>query len=334
METIRIGQTSIFSYGLAIAVSVAAAILLMLGREKRTGLKTETVLVFCTLAIPLCVAAAHTAFWLCSIDWMKKTAMNFWNFTSGGYMLYGALAGGLAAAFLASRISREPFGRIADAAAVPAALVIAGGRFAEYLVGAGYGVGVEEWFDPFSEWSMIPWENPEAICRFPFAVQEGYYGTWHFAINLWEGLAALVFLAVLLRMRKRENGGAASLLFLLYAICQIVFESMRRDEVIRWGFVRVSQLFSALVVLGILLLCWLKQPAEGRKMKELWLRLLMLVLSAGIVMLMEFVLDQKIEFMLWMRADVSYLVMAACCVWMLLNVLSLWRRAFPERASA
>lgn len=328
MQTFTIGSLKGWSYGLVLALSAAAALLMMLLRKRKTGLKTETVLVFGLLAVPLCIFTAHLAFWLCSLDWLKKTGASFWNFAGGGYMLYGAVAGGFLAAFLASRICGEPFGRIADAASAPAALMIATGRFAEYLVGAGYGSSVVEWFDPYEEWSMIAWEDPEPICRFPFAVQN-YYGTWRFSINLWEGLAAVIFLIVLLRLRKRKSGGSATLLLLMYAVCQIVFESMRRDEVILWGFVRVNQLFSALIVLGILILCWIKTPKAQRTARELVLRLVMLILAAGITMFMEFVLDQKIEFMLWMRADVSYLVMTACSVWMLLNVLALWRKAFP-----
>jgi prolipoprotein diacylglyceryltransferase len=244
-------------------------------------------------------------------------------------MLYGAVIGGFAAAFIASKVTGQAFGRIADAAAAPAALLIAAGRFAEYLIEAGFGSSVEEWFDPFEEWSMIAWENPEAICRFPFAVQN-YYGTWRFSINLLEGLAAIVFLIVLLRMKKRKTGGAASLLLLMYASCQILFESMRKDEVIIWGFVKANQLISALLVLGILIFCWLKLPKQQRSKRELTFRLVMLFLAAGIVMLMEFALDQKVSFLMWMRADLSYIVMAACCVWMLATVVPLWKKAFPR----
>ena len=85
-----------------------------------------------------------------------------------------------------------------------------------------------------------------------------------------------------------------------------------------------------LLVLGILVLCWLKQPKEQRKQKELWLRTGMLLAAAGIVMLMEFALDQKINFLLWMRADLSYIIMAVCCIWMLLTVLPVWRKAWPK----
>ena len=57
-----------------------------------------------------------------------------------------------------------------------------------------------------------------------------------------------------------------------------------------------------------------------------------LILLAGIMMLMEFVLDQKIGFLLWIRADLSYLIDAACCAGMIALVIPLWRKAFPEEA--
>ena len=319
------------SFGLVMLGAAAAALLLMFFLREKHDLRKRTVFVFGALAAVLCILLGRAAFWLCSLEWIPDSGLSFWDFLGSGYsyMLYGAVIGGFAAAFISSKITGQAFGRIADAAAAPAALLIAAGRFAEYLIEAGFGSSVEEWFDPFEEWSMIAWENPEPICRFPFAVQN-YYGTWRFSINLLEGLAAIVFLVVLLRMKKRKTGGAASLLLLMYASCQILFESMRKDEVIIWGFVKANQLISALLVLGILIFCWLKLPKQQRSKRELTFRLVMIFLAAGIVMLMEFALDQKVSFLMWMRADLSYIVMAACCVWMLATVVPLWKKAFPR----
>ncbi len=318
------------SFALVIAGAAVLALLLMLLQKKKTGIKAGTAFVFGAAAVPLCVLTGRAAFWICSIEWMKKINVSFWDFAGSGYsyMLYGAVIGGFAAAILAAKFSGEPFGRVADAAAAPAALLIAAGRFGEYLINAGFGARVAEWFDPFEEVSMIAWEDPSPICRFPLAVQN-YYGTWCFSINLWEGLAAVVFMIVLLTMKKRREGGASTLLMLMYAVCQITFESMRRDNVIIWGFVKANQLISALVVLGILILCWMKQPKEQRSEKQLWTRSAMLLIAAGIIILMEFALDLKINFLLWMRADLCYIVMAAACVWMLLTVLPVWRKAWP-----
>lgn len=317
------------TFGLLLAAAVVLALLLMLLTEKRNGLETGTILLFAGLAIPLCILMGRAAFWLCSLDWIKNSELSFWDFLGTGYsyMLYGALAGGIVAAFLTARIRRVPAGKIADAAAAPAALLIAVGRFAEYTIDAGFGTSILTWFDPEESWSMISWEDPEFICRFPFAVQN-YYGTWRFAINLWEGLAAILFVVVLLRLKNCRNGGKATLLLGMYAACQIVFESMRKDEVIIWGFVMANQLISMILLLGLLVLCWVKLPKAQRSGKELAGRLGLMLLGAGVIMLMEFALDQKINFLLWMRADLTYLIMAASCAWVLYQVVTVWKKAF------
>lgn len=316
------------SFALVLAGAALLSLLLMLLNQNRSGLSTGTVLLFWVLAVPLCVLSGRLAFWLCSMDWIRNSGYSFWDFFGTGYsyMLYGAVLGGGVAALVAAKITGGSFAEIADAAAVPAALTVAAGRFGEYLLGAGFGSGILEWFDPYESWSMIAWENPDPICRFPFAVQN-YYGTWRFSINLWEGLAAVVFLVILLCKKTRRKGSSASLLLLLYAACQICFESMRKDEVIIWGFVKANQLISAILVLGLLVLLWVKQPARLRKTGELVIRLGAVLLMLGVIMLMEFALDQKIQFLLWMRADLSYLVTALCCIGMILTVVPVWRRA-------
>ena len=318
-------------YGLVMLGAALCGLLIMILRRKNTGADLKAVFVFGAPAVPLCLLAGRAAFWLCSLSWITDSDRRFWDFLGSGYsyMLYGAIIGGFLAAFLASKITGTPFGRIADAAAAPAALLVAAGRFAEYMIDAGFGTSVEAWFDPYENWSMIAWEDPSPICRFPFAVQN-YYGTWRFSINLLEGIAALVFLVVLLVMKKRRSGGAASLFLLMYASCQILFESMRRDEVIIWGFVKANQLISAILVALLLVFFWLKTAPEKRTQAELWIRLALVVLLAGVGMLMEFALDEKIEFLHWMRADLSYIVLALCCAGMLAVALPLWRRAFPK----
>jgi prolipoprotein diacylglyceryltransferase len=159
------------TFALVIAGAALLALLLMFLQRKKTGIKPSTAFVFGTLAIPLCILIGRGAYWICSIEWMKKINVSFWDFAGSGYsyMLYGAVVGGFAAAFLTAKITGESFGRVADAAAAPAALLIAAGRFGEYLVNAGFGARILEWFDPYETWSMIPWEDPEPICRFPFA---------------------------------------------------------------------------------------------------------------------------------------------------------------------
>lgn len=312
----------------AMGAAILAALLLMVWTGRKRGVKGRTVAVFGILAVPLCALLGRAGYYLFSLSRMQVMGVGFFSMAPGGMMLYGAAAGGLLAAFLTGKITKTSFARIADAAAAPAALMIAAERFGEYLTGAGYGFSVTDWFDPWNSYgrSYIAWENPEILCRFPFAVQDSFYGDWVFAINLLEGIAAVVFLVILLRMKNRQAGGAAVLLGTMYAACQIVFESMREDEVLRMNFMKVSMLVSALVLLGMLIICLVRQKADW---KHAAARIGLLLLGAGVATGMEFALEQKISFLTWMRADLCYLVMTLGCLWMLFVIVKEWKVSFP-----
>lgn len=328
MTQFKAGSLTGYTWGAVVAAAVLVSLLLMALTGKKRGLKRGTVPLFGMLAIPLCVLLGRAGYYLCSLNRMKTIGVPFLNLAGGGMMLYGAVAGGLLAAFLTGKITKTPIGKIADCAAAPATLTLAAGRFAEYLTGAGYGFSVADWFDPWNTYnrSFIAWEEPEALCRFPFAVQDPFYGDWMFAINLLEGIAATVFLVVLLRMKNRKNGGAAALLLMMYAACQVVFESMREDEVLRLNFMKINMLISALVLLAVMIICLRKNGAEARHSVAMTV---LLFLLAGIATAMEFALEQKIGFLTWMRADLCYLVMGLACLSMLLLTVKEWKKAFP-----
>ena len=330
MTQFKAGSLTGYSWGAVMAAAALAALLLMALTGRKQGLKRGTVPLFGLLAIPLCVLLGRAGYYLCSLNRLRVTGVRFFDLAGGGMMLYGAAAGGMLAAFLTGKITKTSFGKIADCAAAPAALTIAAGRFAEYLTGAGFGFSVADWFDPWNTYnrSFIAWEEPEALCRFPFAVQDPFYGDWMFAINLLEGIAAVVFLVILLRMKPRQAGGAAALLLMMYAACQVVFESMREDEVLRLNFMKINMLVSALVLLGILILCLKKAGANPR---HALFATALLFLLAGVATAMEFALEQKIGFLTWMRADLCYLVMGLCSLGMLITVVKEWKKAFPVR---
>lgn len=331
MTALQWGPLTVYPFGLAAAGSAAACLLLMQLLSKREGLKQGTVSWFAVLAIPLAVVCGRIGYCLVTIDWMLEQGLDFFfRFQSGGYMMYGALLGAVLAGWLAGKITRQPMGNILDAAAAPAALLTAAFRMAEPLVGMGYGYDIEEWFDPFEEKCMVAWEDPSILYRFPLG-EQNYYGVWCFAIYLPEALTALAIFLTLLRMKKRRAGGKALLFVLLYAACQAFWESHRQDAVLKWGFVRASQLFSGAAVLIVLLICWRMLPREQRRPAAFWKGLCGILAGCGVVMAMEFALEQKISFLTWMRMDVCYVVMALGCALLFLSVLPLWKKAFPKQ---
>ena len=155
----------------------------------------------------------------------------------GGYLLYGALLG-MVCAVAACTHARETsgsgrLGAALDDLALPSLTVLALARLAEGLAGEGLG----------------NWVENEALWRLPFAAQN-VYGEYQWALFIPEAAAALLILAVV----SRKKAGRAQTALLLYAASQIVFESLRMDSVLKIGFVRVSQVLSAAVILVILLI--------------------------------------------------------------------------------
>ena len=330
METLAIGHIRLYPYGLAVALSAAAAFALMALLGKKQGLKKGTVSWFAVLSIPLALLIAHVGYSLVMLDWLRDQGMEFfWQFSRGGYMLYGALLGGILAGALTAKITRQPLGGILDAAAAPAALMIAVCRMAEPLVNLGYGYDIEEWFDPFEEKCLVAWEDPSLLFRFPLG-EQNYYGVWCFAVYLPEAVTALVIFFILICMKQRRPGGKALLMVLLYASIQPFWESMRQDAVLKWGFVRANQLFSGIAIVLVLVLCWRMLPKSQRRPALLWRTVGLILLSSGLVLVMEFALEKKIGFLTWMRMDVCYLVMALACLGFIFAVLPVWKKAFPR----
>ena len=323
---------TIYPYGLALAGAVLAGWLLLSRQAEQAGLKSGTAAWAALIMIPLGVLFARAGYWLVSWSRVTQLTVGFFDLRRGGFFLYGAMAGCALGLWITARITGESFPRLADAAAAPGALVICLSRLAENLAGTGFGRNILDWFSPWMQQSSIAWEDPSILFRFPFAMQDRY-GEWNFNIAVLEALAAGVILAALLRVRTARAGGRAVLLLALYASMQAILESMRQDAVLKWGMVRVSQLLSAVAVVLALILCAAPLLREGWRPVRFLPHLLGVMVSAGVITAMEFALEQKINFLTWMRMDVCYGVMALGCAGLWLSVRPVWKAAFQSNRS-
>ena len=288
------------AYALCLALSLAAGLALFFFLGKKREIGRDALWLTALLALPLGLLGARLFYCAARLYYFLEigleNALRLWD---GGYALWGAAGGAALAAVIAAKTEKQPLGKLMDVLAPPAALVIALTRFAEYFSGEGRGLYVDE----------------EALCFFPVSVYRADYGEWHLAGFVWEGLAALIILAVLLRGR-RKAGNTARLFLLLYSACQIWLESMRRDSALRWLFVRVSQLTAGLVIAGLMIAAvvrWMRKP-ENRRMKPAGIALCWAAVLAaiGICIAMEFSVEGKVfvDLPVW----AAYAIMAACCV--------------------
>ena len=322
----------VFPYGMAMAAAAAVALMLAAVNFHKAGLKKGSLSWLAMLAVPMAFFGARIGYCLAMLDWVAQQGVSFFfQFSRGGYMLYGALAGGLIAALLAARLSGERFAKMVDALSAPTLVMIALGRLAEGLAEQGYGWGIADWFTEDYGMSLVAMEDPSFFYRLPFGVPD-MYGNYNWAVFVFEALVACGLAVLVWRAVVRRDGGRAVLALLVYAASQELGESLRQDAVLRWGFVRINQILGAVVIVAVLALCYaLTSP---KKPKKLIVSVVGVVLGALLIIAMEFALEKKISAIEWVPMDVCYVFTTVGCLLLALSVYPLWRGAFGRDVKA
>jgi len=286
-------------YAVLLVCAFAAGLAVLFGTQRRAGLRADTAEIFALLALPLGLAGARVFYCLARLTLYMEiglgSVLRLWD---GGFALWGAVGGAVIAALLTAKITKQSAVKLLDALAAPAALTIAIARFAEFASGEGIGLEV----------------GHEFFQRFPFAVYDPEWEVWFFAIFIAEGIAALAIFAVLLMKKFRRDGDQAKLFLVLYCSAQILLESLRRDEFLRWLFVRVSQLTAVLVLGGLMfwaLYKWVRaDKAKRMPVKPLVINWVIFLVGVGVCIAMEFAVDKSANMPVWL----CYCIMAVCCV--------------------
>ncbi len=286
--------------GIWLSLGIGAVLSLALGwfRARKAGVCNGKI-ALATVLLPLFAAFfSHLLYCLMDAEYIISSySFGFlFAFWQQGYMFYGGLLGVALALLLAGGKHRM---EMLEAYAPSAALMIAAARIAEGFFGQGYG---EYWF-----------EEATFFCRLPFMAYDPYYEGWAWALFMAEALVALCLFAVLLCKKKTWPGDGALLLLGLYASAQIVLESLRRDEFLRWGFVRIEEVFSGVCILFVLI-CYCIRSGKGRKIGKSVCFAVFLAMAV-LCLLLEFATEGRIPFLLFLEVEHCYLAMVgACCV--------------------
>lgn len=160
-------------------------------------------------------------------------------FTDGGYSLLGAMFGAAAAitVFFLLRGEKHLILPALDAASLGGALGIAIGRWGNFLN--------EECFGDFVQ--------TPALQRFPFAVYISSYDDYCMALFFFESLLCLLLFVALFSLSGKVLSRPGAMLFLFlswYCGGRVIIESMRQDSMYI-GFVRVSQVMAALMLIAL-----------------------------------------------------------------------------------
>lgn len=238
-----------------------------------------------------------------SFYFMEMGPMSVLRTWEGGFMLYGAVLGALlGTAALAKRRGADVAATL-DEIACPGLLAVAVCRLGEFSAYEGVGTWIE---------------NP-LLMRLPFAVCNEY-GEWQLAVFLWAALAALILMGCMARVKAGTGERILSAL-LLYACCQVVLESLRMDSCLKVGFVRVSQVLSAVVILLVTLLRARRNGGEKMMIRRAAVVAALVALVGGI----EWALDKTV-----LSNILLYLVMIAASVGLAVNGMRFEKRGFTD----
>ena len=269
-------------YGLMIALGAAIAIGLAgaLGR-KRASCGYDVCLPLVSGVFALC--CSHWLFCVLRWSYVVNDLGEGWGFIfqfwKGGYTMYGAILGGLLGAFVYARAKRLPVAGAVDAIMPGAAVLLLLGRFAEQFTLQGRGTYVVN----------------EALSMLPFAV-ENEWGEMQVHVYVYEALAALAALIVMLVMLRRGKaapGRAAETGLTIISAAQVLLDSWRGDELIRFGFVRLNMICAAVTLACLMALRVYRAVKAGGVKPWTILRVVLLLLGAGAVLVVEFGLEGK-----------------------------------------
>ena len=288
----------------AIGALLGFCLFLFLARKQ----KKPAVALAAVLAVPLGLLGAR-AFYVVA-RWSLFAEIGFHNFfrsaeedyaywgSANGAAFWGAAGGVALAAFCTAKLTRWKTSALLDAFAPGAALALALSRFGEFSIGEGIGPDV----------------SVEGLRFFPIAVVNEWE-EWKYAVFLLEGIVALIIFRVLLaRGGALKEGYKARLFLVLFCSSQILLESLRRDNFLRWLFVRVSQLTAVIVLAFLILFAILrrakKPAAERMPMKQVAVCCAVFLLLVGAMIILEFALDKSEN----LTVPMGYLLETLCAV--------------------
>lgn len=277
------------SYAFFVTLGVALALLMALQRGKRLQVQCDAIFNFTLIAIPLSVVLARAVFCLCRmVDVLDYGFSYVFRLTSGGYSLMGVAVAVFITALIVGKINKLSFKRLLDAVLPGLLMALAVARFAEGATFNGKGLEVM---------------NP-ALQFFPIAV-DGIFGEKVYAVYLGEGLTALIASVWAQGQyfdkqgKKHPDGWVAAMGTIIVSGAQFMWESARRDDLLKTGFVRYQMVFAGAILIILLLIA---TRFTGYSLKRTLITWLVFAACLGMNVFVEFLIDGKViqEVPIWL----------------------------------
>ena len=261
-------------YGALIVLGAFLAILMADREATRIRLPKDTAIDLALRVLPIGILGARIYYVLFSWKDFQSRPLSVFAIWEGGLAIYGGLIAGIGTVLVFCRRRKLSMLQMLDILAPGVALAQSIGRWGNYFNQEAYGIPV----------------SAPSLQFFPFAVQisEGGGLTWHAATFFYESIGNLIICLLLLFGRRRlfrRRGDVFGAYCLLYAALRLWVENLRMDSLYLGGGIRVSQLFSILLCLTMLLTLTIRKGKSGREVNSPVLFTAILPLIPGLLCL-------------------------------------------------
>lgn len=261
------GRFDIAFYGIIIGIGIAMGYMVASFQVARTGQDKEVYLDFAMYAVIISIICARIYYVVFSWDDYKDDIAQVFNLRAGGLAIYGGVIGGVATAFVYSKIKKIKFTLLADTAC---AGLITGqiiGRWGNFFNREAFG----DYTDSLLAMRLSTYDvNQNAITRkmLEMAEEGGYVGFIQVHPTfLYESAWNLCLLVIiLLYTRYKKFDGEIFLIYMGgYGLGRAIIEGLRTDQLtIGSSGIAVSQmlalfLFTTSVLIILYNRVWLKK---------------------------------------------------------------------------
>ena len=234
-----IGKFSFYSYGFMIAVGIICALTLAMYRAEKFGLNKDIMFDIGIYGLIGGIIGAKLLFLIAEAPYAFKHPEEIKNLLTAGFVIYGALIGGVIAAFIYCRTKKQDFLKYFDLA-IPSVAVAQGfGRIGCFLAGCCYGKETSSAIGIVFSHSDYA---PNGVKLIPTQLISS-------AGNFLIAAVLLVFAS-----KSKKKGQTAGLYMILYSIGRFIIEIFRDDPRGNVGPLSTSQFICIFVLIGGIIL--------------------------------------------------------------------------------
>ena len=245
----------IYWYALIIVSGIIIAMWLSSREAVRVGLKSEDVTDFMLWGLPLSIIGARLYYILFDLPQYIADPIQIFNIRSGGLAIYGGLIAGAITLYFFTKYHFISMWTFLDIAAPSVLLAQAIGRWGNFMNHEAYGPVTTRVF-------LENLHIPRFIIDNMYI--EGFYRQPTF---LYESVWSLIGFILLLFLRNKKHllkKGEVLLVYVMwYSFGRFCIEGLRTDSLYFLGVIRISQLLSAFLFVGtIILFIWRRKKGN------------------------------------------------------------------------